>query len=356
MTDRRRGRRVLVWAAAALAVTGGAGAALLLADADGPREPPPAPPGPARASVERTTLTERKTVRGRLGYAGRTDVTAAAPGRLTWRPRPGRVVRPGQRLYQVNGEDVILLRGGQPAYRRLRTGDEGADVRQFEQALAALGYTGFTVDGEYTALTADAVRRWQRDRGRKETGEVDPAALWYAEGPVRVDAHRAALGQPLAPGTPVLTLTTPRRVVTVPIRVSDSRLVRVGGAVTVTLPGGATVKGEVASIGSKVTTREGPTGVREDTVDVTVHLPGTRATRRFDRAPVEVSLVSASRRDVLVVPVTALVALPGGGYGVTLLGPGGARDVRVETGMFADGKVEVSAPGLAAGAQVEVAR
>ncbi|GAA5051823.1 peptidoglycan hydrolase-like protein with peptidoglycan-binding domain [Thermocatellispora tengchongensis] len=358
MTGSRRGGRPLVWAAAVLAGCGGVAAAVLVTGAGPePEAPRPAPPGPARATVERTTLTERKTVRGTLGYAGRAEVTAAAPGRLTWRPRAGRVVRQGQRLYQVDGRDVLLLYGEQPAYRRLKAGDEGRDVRQFEKALAALGYTGFTVDDDYTAATAAAVRRWQEDRGLKETGEVDPATVWYAPGPVRVDARKAALGQTLAPGAPVLTLTSPRRVVTVPISIGDHRLVRVGGAVTVTLPGGKTVRGTVASIGSEVKKREGTGGVPEDTIDVTVDIPASRAALRFDRAPVEVSLVGSRRRDVLVVPVSALIALPGGGYGVTLLGPGGAaRDIEVKTGMFADGKVEVSAPGLTAGAQVEVAR
>ncbi|MFD0662009.1 peptidoglycan-binding protein [Thermocatellispora tengchongensis] len=258
MTGSRRGGRPLVWAAAVLAGCGGVAAAVLVTGAGPePEAPRPAPPGPARATVERTTLTERKTVRGTLGYAGRAEVTAAAPGRLTWRPRAGRVVRQGQRLYQVDGRDVLLLYGEQPAYRRLKAGDEGRDVRQFEKALAALGYTGFTVDDDYTAATAAAVRRWQEDRGLKETGEVDPATVWYAPGPVRVDARKAALGQTLAPGAPVLTLTSPRRVVTVPISIGDHRLVRVGGAVTVTLPGGKTVRGTVASIGSEVKKREG---------------------------------------------------------------------------------------------------
>jgi len=53
---------------------------------------------------------------------------------------------------------------------------------------------------------------------------------------------------------------------------------------------------------------------------------------------------------VLTVPVTALVARPGGGYAVQ----SGATYLPVRTGLFADGYVEVS--GVAAGLTVAVPR
>ncbi|MCG5220381.1 peptidoglycan-binding protein [Streptosporangium sp. KLBMP 9127] len=358
MTERRPGRRAAAGAAAVLAVVAVVAAVTLVLDGGpSPETPRAAPPPRVTAAVERMTLLERKTVQGTLGYAGRAEVGAAVPGRLTWRPGKGRVIRQGKRLYEADGRIVTLLYGTRPAYRTLKEGDEGKDVRQLEQALAAIGYTGFTVDDDYSYATAAAVRRWQEDRGQKETGEVDPATVWFAPGPVRVDSRKAALGQMLAPGTPVLTLTSLRRVATVPIKVGDHRLVRKGGGVTVALPGGSTVKGKVTAIGSTVKKRTNSTGSKEDTVDVTIDIAASRAARRFDRAPVEVSLVSSRKEDVLAVPVSALIALPGGGYGVTLVGPGGSvRDVKVRTGMFAGGKVEVAGAGLAAGARVEVAR
>ena len=50
----------------------------------------------------------------------------------------------------------MLLFGSLPVYRTLKAGESGADVRQLEENLAALGRSGFTVDDQYTDATATA--------------------------------------------------------------------------------------------------------------------------------------------------------------------------------------------------------
>ena len=61
--------------------------------------------------------------------------------------------------------------------------------------------------------------------------------------------------------------------------------------------------------------------------------------------------------DVLAVPVNALVALLEGGYAVEQVDAAGAHHyLRVETGLFQDGLVEVTGDGLAAGDSVVVSR
>jgi multidrug efflux pump subunit AcrA (membrane-fusion protein) len=63
--------------------------------------------------------------------------------------------------------------------------------------------------------------------------------------------------------------------------------------------------------------------------------------------------VAERRANVLTVPVTALLALTEGGFGVELVDRTGSRVVAVETGMFANGRVEVRSrdlrPGMAVG-------
>ena len=81
------------------------------------------------------------------------------------------------------------------------------------------------------------------------------------------------------------------------------------------------------------------------------------ATGTLDQAPVQVAITTDAAKDVLVVPVTALVALAGGGYAVEVVDPDGThRLVAVSLGLFDDaqGLVQVSGSGLAAGQRVVV--
>ena len=75
----------------------------------------------------------------------------------------------------------------------------------------------------------------------------------------------------------------------------------------------------------------------------------------LDRAPVKVLAEGESREDVLAAPVGALIALSGGGYGLSVVGGDGeVEDVPVETGWFSDGLVEVTGDGIDAGTEVVV--
>jgi len=57
------------------------------------------------------------------------------------------------------------------------------------------------------------------------------------------------------------------------------------------------------------------------------------------------------------VPVSALLALQGGGYGLEVVRPDGAhRLVGVRTGIFAGSMVQVSGAGITAGTRVVVAQ
>ena len=71
-------------------------------------------------------------------------------------------------------------------------------------------------------------------------------------------------------------------------------------------------------------------------------------------APVDVDFVSNRRADVLEVPVTALLALPKGGFGVEVVDGLRTQIVPVRTGMFAAGQVDVRGKGIAAGMRVGV--
>jgi len=149
---------------------------------------------PSTTAITRMTLTQTEQVNGTLGYGATYTVSPSATGTITWLPAVRAVIGRGQALYRIDNKPVPLLFGGLPFYRQLSDGSAGPDVRELEQNLAALGYTGFTVDDSYTAATASAVSAWQADPGVAETGVFDPASVVLALGKVQIASLAAQLG------------------------------------------------------------------------------------------------------------------------------------------------------------------
>jgi multidrug efflux pump subunit AcrA (membrane-fusion protein) len=90
---------------------------------------------------------------------------------------------------------------------------------------------------------------------------------------------------------------------------------------------------------------------------VQVKLTDPRAAGTLDQAPVTVYVTTGSARNVLAVPVTALLAQADGGYDVEVVGPGNSRRyVSVTPGLFDDNSGLVQVTGaLAEGQRVVVA-
>ncbi|MDG4798236.1 peptidoglycan-binding protein [Micromonospora sp. WMMD1082] len=314
---------------------------------------------PASATVTRQTLAAAETVDGELGYGPSRTATSRLSGTLTALPDTGATVSRGKPLYAVDNDPVILLYGRLPAYRTLQPGVEGPDVEQLERNLRKLGYSGFTVDGTYTWATADAVRAWQDDLGVPETGRVELGRIGYADGPVRVESHQLDVGAAVQPGQAVLRYTGTDRLVTAELDVDDQRLAERGAAVEVTLPDGRRVAGKVNTVETVI--RSGAAGAAgeseaETKIEVTVTVSDQQALAEFDRASASVTFTVSERADVLTVPVAALLALAEGGYGLEVLDGGSSRIVAVTTGLFADGRVEVSGDGVTEGSTVGMPR
>jgi hypothetical protein len=221
------------------------------------------------------------------------------------------------------------------------------------------------VDDSFTSSTTTAVKRWQEDLGLPETGEVPAHRVVFWSGPLRVAQRLARLGGS-ATGD-VLSATGGVRVVSVSANSSESTWATVGADVTVDLPGGQKTNGRVASVGVPGAGSGGPSGPsgssggeQSATVEITISLPDQQALDRIERdvrldgAPARVTHVLSRRVDVLTIPVTALLALAEGGYGLEIVTDGGTRIMAVEIGLFADGRVEVSGDGLAEGMTVGV--
>ncbi|MEV7396417.1 peptidoglycan-binding domain-containing protein [Aeromicrobium sp. NPDC092404] len=321
---------------------------------DGNRASADTPLPPSTTKVTRETLLDTSTTSAVLGHGPATTTSSRQAGTVTRLPAVGTKVSRGEALYEVDDVPVTVMYGGLPAYRDLREGVEGSDVKQLEANLAALGYTGFDVDEEFTAYTAAAVERWQEDRGLEETGVIALGSVVFAPGAVRVDSLAAEEGSATAPGQEVLSFTGTSRAVTVEIDTEDQRLARKRRTVVVELPDGERVKGVISDVTTVV--EPGEAGQEDETkVEVTVDLLGRKAQKAaapFAMASVDVTFTVDRRKDVLTVPVAALLALQEGGFGLEVVKSGRSTYVPVTTGLFANGKVEVSGTGISRGTVV----
>jgi hypothetical protein len=316
------------------------------------------------ATVARRTITAQTQVSGTLGYARSYSVVNQATGTYTSLPGTGSVIRQGDVIYRVNGAPVVLLYGTTPAYRALAEGATaadvtGPDVRQLNAALVALGYASRDeldpTSDEFSWRTTAAVEKLQAQLGVSQTGQLALGDIVFLPSAVRITAVPAALGGQAGPGMTALTATSRRRVVTVALDAAQQSQVAKGDKVAVTLPNGKVTPGVVAAVGKVATAPS--SGSSSATITVTISLDHPAEAGTLDQAPVLVSITTATAAGALVVPVTALLALAGGGYAVEVAAAGGThRLVPVALGLFddADGLVQVTGAGLTAGQRVVV--
>ncbi len=296
------------------------------------------------ATVTQRTLSSQTNVNATLAYAGSYSVLGQAQGTITALPAVGQVFTHGQVLYQVSTKPVVLLYGTVPAYRSLSEDMTGTDVAELNADLVALG------DATSSQLnpTSDLF-------GGATTTALGSLALGdavFLPSAVRVTAVSATLGG--SAGGPVLTASSTTRVVTVALSAAQQSQVKGGDPVIITLPNSQTTPGVVWSVGTVATT---PSGGGTPTIQVVVIPTDAAATGSLDQAPVQVSIVTATVNDALVVPVNALLALAGGGYAIETVNPRGVHHlVPVTLGLFDDaqGLVQVTGSGVEAGLRVVV--
>jgi peptidoglycan hydrolase-like protein with peptidoglycan-binding domain len=241
-------------------------------------------------------------------------------------------------------------------WRRLAAGvDGGADVHQLEDNLVALGFADpavVTVDDTFTSATAAAVKRWQKSRGLDQTGAVEPTAVVFAAGPLRVGTLKAAVGDRSGASTAVFEVTGAEQVVLVKLDTGKASVAKQDAAVTIDLGDDRTIDGTVRSVGTVVHT-DSAQGSTSNYIEVVVAIAGGQ-TAGLDDAPVTVNFTASSATGVVAVPVRALLALAEGGYAVERVTGTGTELVPVELGAFADGYVQITGT-VAAGDTVVVA-
>jgi peptidoglycan hydrolase-like protein with peptidoglycan-binding domain len=282
------------------------------------------------------------------------------------------VITRGSTLYRVGDRPVTLFYGSSPMFRDIAdVGTVGRDVKVLADNLRALGYrignqpspgTRVTVhsgpapsyqivvtgqDAVFTPSLKDAVKRWQAAAGiRPPTGTVTLGDVIVLPGAVRVGAASAQLGDD-ATGN-LMAISDQAKAVTVEIDASRADDLRAGQKVRITLPDSSVTGGTVSSVSSNVQAAS-DAGTDGPKVQVVVAVDKAATIRNISSADVDVRFTGTVEHNVLAVPVGALLALGGGGYGVQV--SGGALTA-VKVGLFADGMVQVTGAGITAGTRV----
>jgi hypothetical protein len=378
-TGYRRRRRGWIAAVAVVVVVAGG---LAGADAAGVFRGPKAAAGnngygTATQTVKRESLTEQTQEQATLGDAGSYTVvvpgsssaagsgpgpssSGSGTGTFTWLPAAGQTIRQGQAIYQVSETPVVLLYGSVPAYRDLSEGMTGGDVQELNADLVKLGYASAAALGPrsgwdyFSAETAYALELLQTHLGLTVTGTLPLGQAVFLPSAIQVTGLGTAA---------VLTGSSLTPVVTIDLDASLQTEVAVGNKVSITLPDGATTPGVISQISpaaassssSSSSSSANGQGSGSAMITVVVSLTDPKAAGNLNQAPVEVTITTGSVSDVLVVPVDALLAQPGGGYAVEVTGPGGRHLVKVTPGLFDDAAGTVQVTGnLTPGQQVVV--
>jgi membrane fusion protein, multidrug efflux system len=353
-----------------------AGAVVLMAHGGSDGTAPAAAAGStSTATIKRQDLVEIDTEDGTLGFADTRSVVNRLRGTVTWLPAAGRVIGLDRTLYKVDDSPVILMDGRVAAYRALGPGTpDGADVRQLERSLRAAGYDPdreIAIDRSWDAGTSAAVLRWQKAHGLAQMGSIELGRVVFLPGRRRVATIGATVGTPAgeggqpdrqatspsqaggASGQAVMTTTSSRRRVTVDLDATKSTVAKKGARVTVVLPSDTKVGGRISSVGKVATAppSEDQSSNAEPTIEVKIRLFSSETV--LDQAPVTVRFQRSRRKDVLAIPVTALLAQPGGRFAVQLVQASRTRRVvAVRPGLYAGGFVEIGGAGLRPGQRV----
>jgi hypothetical protein len=172
-------------------------------------------------TVQRRDLVQTDTESGTLSYARPQTVYNRLSGTITWLPSVGDVIEPGQALFKVDGEPVILMDGSTPAYRDLAPSDSaGQDILELNRNLVRLGFNpdGIVIDDQWQAATTAGVYVLQASLGETETGTLSLGEIVFLPGNQLVSTVDATLGStggssgtpgsssstsdPVAPGPP----------------------------------------------------------------------------------------------------------------------------------------------------------
>jgi hypothetical protein len=130
------------------------------------------------SKVQERNLQDTVALNGTLARKEIRNVTAATQGLVSAVfSQNGSTTNAGSPMFAVNGRDAIAEQGTVPFFRSLVPGDQGADVLQLKQILAASGDYPGPVDDLYTQQTQFALAQWQAQHQYPNSSPATPQSV-----------------------------------------------------------------------------------------------------------------------------------------------------------------------------------
>lgn len=288
----------------------------------------------------------------------------------------GETIRSGHLIAEVSGRPVIALPGAFPAYRSVKTGDDGPDVEQLQRALRSR--YGTPVTRRFDARTEHDVRKLYAAVGRRPIVREEPPPTGGTAAEPAPLAGAAASSPPVAPAGATSLVIPLGEIAFVPhlpatVTAVHAKVGGDGSGPLVTVASGpwqVTVKVdpvteqelETLPEGARVSLAEGPfagksarlVGVRDAADDVDGDDGGPRAREAVftvsDVKNVSPAIHEAQRitiqkaksnDDAVIVPVAALWTGLDGQVQVEVIGSSGHRRIAVDVVLTSGGRAAV---------------
>ena len=269
----------------------------------------------------------------------------------------------------------LLMFGDLSVWRDMKEGiGPGEDINQLKLNLIALGY-GTTetleVDSTFDPNTTTAIMKLQSDLNLISSGEVIFGEIIFASGTSMVNSSSTLQnrGEKINTGVELFSLTPIEKISTqigsdgainiaskslqkveIQVSVADQNLVVKGSEVEIELPDESTIVGLVDEVGSfAVVPQDG-----DPFLEISIAVEGSTEYFKWTGAVVTVNATKELAKGVLASPVNGLLALLSGGYALEIITKTGTTLVPVETGIYADGWVEIHGSGLQPGTEIIV--
>jgi len=282
-----------------------------------------------------------------------------------------------ENLYKTTGTFGSILMFGQiHPWREIKLGvTPGQDIKQLKYNLSILGYgteSHTNVSGEiFTTSTEQSLKDLQSDLGLNPTGALPLGDVVFLLGKsvVQYDANFPSIGTEVSSNSVVLSLlpieqesslsnksgVVPSFVslqkVSTSIPVVNKDLIEVDSQVKIELPNEIEVYGSVSDIGKTAIIPEG-NQASDPYLEVSITINDDQSFPEWTGAEVIVYVTREIASAVMAVPVTSLVSVLDGGYGLEVVTNNATQLVPVEVGMHSGGWVEVSSEYIKEGTQV----